>query len=476
VAEHFIGLPKDLFTTPVHPAAALFPMMPDDELQALAEDIKKNGLRNRIVVILPDTRDGLAQIVDGRNRLRACQLAGVEPLFTALGFPRDAQGVTRGVTEYIVSCNLFRRHLTNEQRREVIAELLRENPQQSDRQIASQTKADHKTVGKVRGEMEGRGEIPHVARRTDSKGRAQPAGKPATERQALPVADGAAPDEPWITPDAWNALKPPMRKRLLVECKSKVRFNDQGDNENIEWALWSWNPVTGCRHNCPYCYARDIANRFYEQKFEPALWPGRLAAPRNTPFPEAKIAALAAGDPRRLGLKNVFTCSMADLFGRWVPSEWIEAVLAEVRAAPQWTFLFLTKFPARLAEFSFPANTWVGTTVDCQARVANAEKAFRKVKAGVKWLSVEPMIEPLRFSDLGAFQWLVLGGSSRSSQTPEWHPPAEWVVALTKAADRAGVPVYQKSNLFGRLRGYPGQPAPEPPAPEHLRYLPEDAG
>ena len=42
-------------------------------------------------------------------------------------------------------------------------------------------------------------------------------------------------------------------------------------------------------------------------------------------------------------------------------------------------------FPHRVAEFDFPDNAWVGTTVDCQARVANAEKAFRKVRAGVKW-------------------------------------------------------------------------------------------
>jgi ParB-like chromosome segregation protein Spo0J len=42
-------------------------------------------------------------------------------------------------------------------------------------------------------------------------------------------------------------------------------------NDNIEWARWSWNPVTGCRYNCPYCYARDIANRFYQEKFEPTF-------------------------------------------------------------------------------------------------------------------------------------------------------------------------------------------------------------
>jgi protein gp37 len=298
-----------------------------------------------------------------------------------------------------------------------------------------------------------------------------------TEDANDPDEEGSEVPPAYVTLEAWSALSEKDRKRLFKTI-SEDRFNEQGDNENIEWALWSWNPVTGCLHNCPYCYARDIADRFYEQKFAPSLWPCRLNAPKNTPFPEEKIARAAAehSEARALGLGNVFVCSMADLFGRWVPCEWIEAVLAAVRAAPRWNFLFLTKFPVRMAEFDFPANAWVGTTVDCQARVANAERAFRKVKAGVKWLSIEPMIEPLRFSDLGAFQWIVLGGASGSTQTPAWHPPRDWVWHIEDQARRLGIPFYEKSNLFGeRLRGYPGAPAFEnKKAPESLRYLPTE--
>jgi protein gp37 len=292
------------------------------------------------------------------------------------------------------------------------------------------------------------------------------------------AADAEPPDaRTVITLDDWNDMHPGLHQVTLGEVPdgSRDRFNEQGDNENIEWALWSWNPVTGCLHNCPYCYARDIADRFYGQGFKPSLIPSRLAAPENTPFPEGRIAALPAGDPRRLGFKNVFTCSMADLFGRWVPREWIAAVLERVADAGQWNFLFLTKFPARMAEFDFPKNAWVGTTVDCQARVANAEKAFRKVRAGVKWLSIEPLIEPLHFSDLGAFQWVVLGGASRSSQTPEWRPPRDWVDRIEAEARRLGVPFYEKTNLRERIRSYPGGPVYAEPkkAPPALHYLPE---
>src|SRR5262249_19820369 len=146
----------------------------------------------------------------------------------------------------------------------------------------------------------------------------------------------------FVTLDRWEKLKKPESRRILEAASGTTRLNNQGNNENIEWALWSWNPVTGSRHDCPYCYARDIANRLFKPKFRPTLWPGRLKAPQNTPVPVDKAA-------QWMGHRNVFTCSMADLFGRWVPREWIEAVLDSVRAAPQWNFLFLTKFPKRMA-------------------------------------------------------------------------------------------------------------------------------
>jgi|GEM_PF-843329 len=284
--------------------------------------------------------------------------------------------------------------------------------------------------------------------------------------QYEPAPAEASPDVPTaITLEAWNALSKAARKKLLA-TPGTGRFNDQKDKDNIEWAGWSWNPVTGCLHDCPYCYARDIAEELYPQKFAPAFWPGRLADPANTSFSSGKAAAASA-------YKNVFTCSMADLFGRWVPAEWIAAVLDAVKAAPQWNFLFLTKFPRRYAEFSpFPDNAWIGTTVDCQARVKNAEAAFASVQASVKWLSVEPMIEPLEFTRLNLFNWIVLGGASASTQTPEWRVPWEWWSPLKQTALRNGLQVYEKTNLYYRERSFPGVPRDVPEkAPEALHYL-----
>ncbi|NCA71891.1 MAG: DUF5131 family protein [Sphingobacteriia bacterium] len=246
--------------------------------------------------------------------------------------------------------------------------------------------------------------------------------------------------------EQWKTLTEEDRAMLLSPLPGLGGTFNQQKNEAIEWAQWSWNPVTGCKHDCPYCYARDIAlgermkqSGIYPNGWEPTFRSNALNAPATTKVPKS-----AAADTR---YRNVFTCSMADLFGRWVPSEWIDAVMSTVRDSPEWNFLFLTKFPQRLAEIDVPDNAWMGTTVDMQARVKNAEKAFEKVGGKVKWLSVEPMIEPLRFERLDLFDWVVIGGASSSKQTPEWRPPYRWIESLVRQCDDAKVPVYMKTNL-----------------------------
>lgn len=254
----------------------------------------------------------------------------------------------------------------------------------------------------------------------------------------------------FITMDEWNRLGELERHELVMRGRNSRNMTmNRQTTDNIEWARWSWNPVTGCKHNCPYCYARDIANRFYEQGFEPAFLPERLAAPYNVRVPDE------AAD--NIGFKNVFTCSMADLFGRWVPQEWIDAVFQTVSDNPQWNFLFLTKFPLRLAEQDWPDNAWIGTSVDSQVRVAAAEKAFSRVQGGIKWLSCEPLMERLTFTSLEMFDWIVIGGATKSTQTEEFQPPWEWIEHLVNQAREAGCKVYFKTNLRTRPLEYPGQ-------------------
>jgi protein gp37 len=198
-------------------------------------------------------------------------------------------------------------------------------------------------------------------------------------------------------------------------------------------------------HNC---YARAIAKRWtdaFPAGFTPLFHPERLDAPANTRIPAKHIA-----DP---AWRRVFVVSMGDMFGRWVPLEWIEAILAAELASPQWQYLHLTKFPDRYPGLTLPAGAWVGTSVDEQNRVRIAERAMRAVTGDrlIKWLSLEPLNADLKFADVSMFDWIVIGAQTRTVQpggaVPAFAPPAEWVLRITDQAREAGVPVHWKPNL-----------------------------
>lgn len=194
----------------VHPAAELLPAISDDELRALADDIWANGLRTKIVVWCPDANTQNEALLDGRHRLDALARlgllcindAGSLALTKTWGGNKWLDGPGRLECDYslgsdpyalALSYNVHRRHVTLEQKRDLIAKVLKAKPGQSNRVIAEQVKADHKTIETVRAGMEGRGEIPHVEKHTDSKGRSQPAkkAKPVAEQTAVKDSDSA---------------------------------------------------------------------------------------------------------------------------------------------------------------------------------------------------------------------------------------------------------------------------------------------
>jgi hypothetical protein len=194
----------------VHNAAELFPLMPEAELRELAEDIRANGLRAPIITWEPEGLIHGPVLLDGRNRLDALALLGLlyETPDHHLGVKKwngrewcirwgdriHFQGVYGGDPYAIaLSLNVLRRHLTSELRRESIAKVFAQQSTSSDRQIGVIVKADHKTVGSVRREMEARGELPHVEVRTDTEGRKQPAKKKPVPKKATKA--GAAKPE-----------------------------------------------------------------------------------------------------------------------------------------------------------------------------------------------------------------------------------------------------------------------------------------
>jgi hypothetical protein len=182
----------------VHPAADMFPLRSEDEIKELAASIKDNGLQVPIVLLTTAVLDENGrrtdvyehQLFDGRSRLDALAMLGwLEPsekpkkatrrgLSTTIRHApiqlvndekavniddadlfRFVDGNSCGsdgdsYSSMAASLNVHRRHLTVEQKRDVIAKLLKANPETSDRAIAKSAKVDNKTVAKVRAEME----------------------------------------------------------------------------------------------------------------------------------------------------------------------------------------------------------------------------------------------------------------------------------------------------------------------------------
>ena len=186
---------------PVHPAAELFPLMSEGELRELAADINKSGLQQRIH-LYSDMQANKKYLLDGRNRLDALELLG-KKIFDANGeLLKEIVGTELAYAPpmsrpdcyaHVVSLNLARRHLTSEQKRHVIAELLKADPEKSNRQIAKTVGVDDKTVASVRADP--RAEIPHVAKRTDTKGRKQPARRTKPKREPQGTHGGTAGEE-----------------------------------------------------------------------------------------------------------------------------------------------------------------------------------------------------------------------------------------------------------------------------------------
>lgn len=218
-------------------------------------------------------------------------------------------------------------------------------------------------------------------------------------------------------------------------------------NSNIEWAKWSWNPVTGCYNNCQFCYAKYMSLRFSEDKFEYTVHRERFSAPQNMKIPKGRID--------EEGIRNVFVCSMADLFGDWVEEGVIQEILDICAANPQWNFIFLTKNPKRLLEFEFPKNSWVGTTVHEKSYVEVALSIMPKVNAPVKFVSCEPLLEDLEIKDLTGIDWVIIGGCTKTPGHPAFQPKWEWVEDLLVTARKSNCKVYFKPNLTVVPKEYP---------------------
>jgi len=211
----------------------------------------------------------------------------------------------------------------------------------------------------------------------------------------------------------------------------------------------TWNPITGCLHNCVYCWAKRLATtrlkRFerYRAGFVPRL--------NEQEF------------KRRFRPKTlVFVCDMGDIFSPGVKDEWVSKVLEHVARFPQTTFLFLTKNPKRYFDFldEMPENTILGATVETdddelyeQFKISKAPlpserlKAMRELPWDKKLISIEPVIAfTPSFVEkvMRARPFIVyVGYDNYDCGLPE--PPLGAVLSLIEGLRRAGVEVRTKT-------------------------------
>lgn len=213
---------------------------------------------------------------------------------------------------------------------------------------------------------------------------------------------------------------------------------------SIEWTDATWNPVRGCvkiSPGCKHCYAETFAERFrgvpghpYERGFDPSLVHDTLDAP------------LHWRKPRR-----IFVNSMSDMFGEFVPFEYIAAVWGIMAAAPQHTFQVLTKRAERLYAWhewmwkqwrhAFLRNVWLGVSVEDRKYGLPRIDELRKVPAAVRFLSVEPLLEDLGPIDLTDIHWVVIGGESGHGAR---ECKAAWMRSIVKQCRAQHVPVFVK--------------------------------
>ena len=242
-----------------------------------------------------------------------------------------------------------------------------------------------------------------------------------------------------------------------------------GQNTKIDWCDATWNPVTGCYHRCEYCYARGIAHRFggcalhhaetvyaenvggYVHALDiPAKKYGAIA-----PYPfgfEPTLHRYKLDEPRKWTRpRTIFVCSMADLFGRWVPDSWIEAVFAACENASQHRYLFLTKNPDRYIELAkkdkLPRQHWYGYTATRQNQLWRFHHADECPCINL-FVSIEPILEPMQpcFSTHTPADWVIIGAET-GNRKGMVYPQRGWIADILMECEYSGRPIFMKNSI-----------------------------
>ena len=211
-----------------------------------------------------------------------------------------------------------------------------------------------------------------------------------------------------------------------------------GGQSKIEWTERTWNPTVGCTkisQGCKNCYAESMAKRLqamgtpcYENGFRLTVLPNRLDEPRKRRSPTV-----------------YFVNSMSDLFHQSVSDAYISQVFDSIRDCPQHTFQILTKRAERLAAYcsrhDVPPNAWLGVSVEDRRHGVPRIDHLRRIQGGIRFLSVEPLLEDLGKLNLRNIDWVIVGGESGPKARPM---DEKWVHRVKAQCEKQGVKFFFK--------------------------------
>ena len=234
----------------------------------------------------------------------------------------------------------------------------------------------------------------------------------------------------------------------------------------IEWCDATINPITGCLHKCPYCYARRITTRFSGRKYDMGgihkLCTPIFSKDKIKPYPygfEPTFHEYNMIKYERLlqkfesqGGKTVFVGSMTDMFGRWVPYKWLDEIFDLLSKHPKNRYLFLTKNPAAYKEYDVPDKPcfWYGTTITGSGYgLQNGIDAIEAVAPYQNFISMEPLLDyiPIPYDAFTAIDWLIIGAET-GNRKGKVIPKKEWLDIYVEKCDDANVPVFMKDSLI----------------------------
>lgn len=221
-----------------------------------------------------------------------------------------------------------------------------------------------------------------------------------------------------------------------------------GTSSAIEWTEATWNPVAGCTvisPGCTNCYAMRMARRLE------LMGQSKYANTTRTTGGRAKWNGVVKPDENSLALpaswkigRMIFVNSMSDLFHESVPEEFIQRVFSVMADTPQHTYQILTKRAERLEKISsrlqWPPNVWMGVSVESSKYLFRIDH-LRRVSPAIRFLSLEPLLGPLKGLSLEAIQWVIVGGESGPNARPM---KLQWVNSIRDQCTSAGVAFHFK--------------------------------